>query len=100
MTLKGQTIDRYGRTVAEVIAPNGANAGLALVQQGYAFAYSQYLYQCDEWAYLDREKLADRYRLGAWRHSGCIERAWDSRAAGRWQWPSHSGINIESTVTF
>ncbi|WP_261359775.1 MULTISPECIES: thermonuclease family protein [unclassified Cyanobium] len=38
VTLKVQTRDRYGRTVAEVFAPNGANAGLTLVQQGHAFA--------------------------------------------------------------
>ena len=64
VTLKAQTKDRYGRTVAEVFAQNGANAGLSLVQQVNAFAYRQYLKQCDEWAYLDREKLAERYRLG------------------------------------
>ena len=55
VTLKVQTKDRYGRTVAEVFALNGANAGLTLVQQGNAFAYRQYLKQCNEWAYLDRE---------------------------------------------
>jgi endonuclease YncB( thermonuclease family) len=43
VTLKTHTKDRYGRTVAEVIASNGANAGLTLVQQGHAFAYRQYL---------------------------------------------------------
>ena len=83
VTLKAQTKDRYGRTVAEVFAPNGANAGLTLVQQGHAFAYRQYLKQCDEWAYLDREKLAERYRLGVWRAAGGIERPWDFRAARR-----------------
>jgi endonuclease YncB( thermonuclease family) len=64
VTLKAQTKDRYGRTVAEVFTQGGANAGLSLVQQGHAFAYRQYLKQCDEWAYLDREKLAQRYRVG------------------------------------
>ncbi|MCP9934810.1 thermonuclease family protein [Cyanobium sp. Candia 9D4] len=83
VTLKVQTRDRYGRTVAEVFAPNGANAGLTLVQQGIAFAYRQYLKQCDEWAYLDREKVAERYRLGVWRSAGGIGRPWDFRAARR-----------------
>ena len=83
VTLKVQTRDRYGRTVAEVFAPNGANAGLTLVQQGNAFAYRQYLKQCDEWAYLDREKLAERYRIGVWRFDGGIQRPWDFRAARR-----------------
>lgn len=83
VTLKTQTKDRYGRTVAEVFTPNGANAGLTLVQQGNAFAYRQYLKLCDEWAYLDREKLAERYRVGLWRVEGGIQRPWDFRAARR-----------------
>jgi endonuclease YncB( thermonuclease family) len=83
VALKVQTTDRYGRTVAEVFAANGRNAGLTLVQQGHAFAYRQYLKQCDEWAYLDREKLAERYRVGVWRFDGGIERPWDWRAASR-----------------
>ena len=83
VTLKTQTTDRYGRTVAEVFASNGANAGLTLVQQGHAFAYRQNLKQCDAWVYRDREKLAERYRLGVWRSAGGIERPWDWRAT-RW----------------
>ena len=83
VTLKTLTKARYGRTVAEVFTQNGANAGLTLVQQGHAFAYRQYLKQCDEWAYLDREKLAERYRLGVWKVDGGIERPWDFRAARR-----------------
>lgn len=83
VALKAQTTDRYGRTVAEVFAENGANVGLSLVQQGHAFAYRQYLKQCDEWAYLDREKLAQRYRVGVWRFDGGIQRPWDWRSANR-----------------
>ena len=83
VTLKVQTTDRYGRTVAEVLAENGANAGLTLVQQGHAFAYRQYLKECDEWAYLDREQLAQLYRIGVWMFDGGIERPWDWRAASR-----------------
>ncbi|MCP9861329.1 MULTISPECIES: thermonuclease family protein [unclassified Cyanobium] len=83
VTLRTQTKDRFGRTVAEVFTQNGANAGLSLVQQGNAFAYRQYLHQCDQWAYLDRERLAERYRLGVWRLAGGIERPWDFRAARR-----------------
>ncbi len=83
VTLKAQTKDRYGRTVAEVFTADGRSAGLTLVQQGNAFAYRQYLKQCDEWAYLDREKLAERYRLGIWKRAGGIQRPWDFRAARR-----------------
>ena len=83
VTLKTQTKDRYGRTVAEVFTQNGTNAGLALVQQGHAFAYRQYLKQCDKWTYLDREQLAQRYHAGVWRFDGGIERPWDWRAVNR-----------------
>jgi micrococcal nuclease len=83
VTLKAQTKDRYGRTVAEVFTENGNNAGLALVQQGHAFAFRQYLKQCDEWAYLDRERLAQRYRVGVWKFDGGIQRPWDWRATNR-----------------
>ncbi|WP_254962955.1 MULTISPECIES: thermonuclease family protein [unclassified Cyanobium] len=48
--MKTQNTDREGQTVAEVFTPNGPNAGLTMVQQGNAFAYRQYLKQCDEWA--------------------------------------------------
>ncbi len=74
VSLKVQTKDRYGRTVAEVFTQNGSNAGLTLVQQGHAFTYRQYLKQCDEWAYLDREKLAQRYRAWVWRVDGVVQR--------------------------
>lgn len=83
VSLKIQTKDRNGGTVAEVFTQNGANAGLTLVQQGHAFAYRQYLQPCDQWAYLDRKKLAERYRLGVWRLSGGIECPWDFRGARR-----------------
>lgn len=83
VTLKAHTKDRYGRTVAEVFGLTGENAGLSLVQQGHAFVYRQYLKQCEEWAYLDREQLAQRYRVGVWRFDGGIERPWDWRAANR-----------------
>jgi hypothetical protein len=69
--------------VAEVFTGNGRNVGLALVQQGNAYAYRRYLGQCDQWAYLEREQLAARYRYGVWRIDGGLERPWDFRAARR-----------------
>ncbi|MEA5416358.1 thermonuclease family protein [Synechococcus sp. BA-132 BA5] len=83
MTLKTQTKDRYGWSVAEVVTQNGSNAGLSLIQQGNPFANRQHLKQCDEWAYVDREKFAERYRLGLWRAPGGIERPWPFWAARR-----------------
>ncbi|WP_411875910.1 thermonuclease family protein, partial [Vulcanococcus limneticus] len=45
-----QTTDRYGRTVAEVIG--GVSLNLALVEDGLAFAYRQYLSSCNSREYL------------------------------------------------
>ena len=39
VTLRPQTVDRYGRTVAEVIGE--MNLNLAMVEDGMAFAYKQ-----------------------------------------------------------
>lgn len=83
VTLQAQAKDLYGRTIVVVFTPSGANAGLCLIQQGNAFAYRQHLKQCDEWAYLDREKFAERYRLVLWRAPGGIERPWPFWVARR-----------------
>jgi endonuclease YncB( thermonuclease family) len=52
VTLQPQTVDRFGRTVAEVIGE--INLGLAMVEDGQAFVYRKYLGQCDASEYLDR----------------------------------------------
>jgi endonuclease YncB( thermonuclease family) len=77
VTLRPQTVDRYGRTVAEVIGE--INLGLAMVEDGMAFAYRQYLGQCDAKEYLDAEFRASRSRYGVWRVPGGIARPWDFR---------------------
>ncbi len=46
-----QTVDSYGRTVAEVIG--AVNLNLALVEDGQAFAYRKYLGECNAQDYLD-----------------------------------------------
>jgi len=81
VTLLPQTIDRYGRTVAEVI--RGVNINLAMVEDGQAFAYRRYLGQCQEKAYLDAEVRASRRRYGVWAVPGGITRPWDFRRARR-----------------
>ncbi|MFY8147721.1 MAG: thermonuclease family protein [Prochlorococcaceae cyanobacterium] len=45
VSLEVKTTDRYGCTVAEVIAD--INIGLAMVEDGQAFAYRRYLSGCD-----------------------------------------------------
>jgi len=84
VTILPQTVDRYGRTVAEVIGE--INLGLATVEDGQAFAYRKYLGQCDAREYHDAEFRASRSRYGVWRVPGGITRPWDfrrSRSAGR-----------------
>ena len=81
VTILPQTVDRYGRTVAEVIGE--VNLNLAMVEDGQAFAYRQYLGQCNEKEYLDAEYRASRSRYGVWQVPGGITRPWDFRRARR-----------------
>ena len=80
VALLPQTVDRYGRTVAEVIGE--LNLNLAMVEDGQAFAYRQYLGQCNAKEYLDAEYRASRSRYGVWRTPGGITRPWDFRRLG------------------
>ncbi len=77
VTLLTQTTDRYGRTVAEVISD--ININLAMVEDGQAFAYRQYLAGCDAKEYLAAEFRASRRRYGVWQVEGGITRPWDFR---------------------
>ena len=78
VSLKVQTKDRYGRTVAEIFR-NGRSVNLAMVQSGQAFAYRKYLAACDGGAYLAAEAQAQQSRRGVWAVTGGIERPWDWR---------------------
>ncbi|MFN7899198.1 MAG: thermonuclease family protein [Synechococcaceae cyanobacterium] len=71
------TIDRYGRTVAEVI--HEINLNLVMVEDGQAFAYRRYLNSCAAKEYLDAEYRASRHRFGVWQVQGGITRPWDFR---------------------
>ena len=79
--LEVKTTDRYGRSVAEVISD--ININLALVEDGQAFAYRQYLSGCNAKEYLDAEYRASRRRYGVWQVEGGITRPWDFRRARR-----------------
>jgi endonuclease YncB( thermonuclease family) len=72
-----KTTDRYGRTVAEV--SSDININLAMVEDGQAFVYRQYLGGCDAKEYLDAEFRASRHRYGVWQVEGGITRPWDFR---------------------
>ena len=79
--LEVKTTDRYGRSVAEVISE--ININLALVEDGQAFAYRQYLSGCNAKEYLDAEYRASRRRYGVWQVEGGITRPWDFRRGRR-----------------
>ena len=81
VSLNIKTTDRYGRSVAEVFS--GVNINLALVEDGQAFAYRQYLSGCNAKEYLDAEYRASRRRYGVWQVPGGITRPWDFRRARR-----------------
>jgi endonuclease YncB( thermonuclease family) len=82
VTLRPQTIDKYGRTVAEVFR-NGQSINLAMVSSGQAFAYRKYLAACDGSVYLGAEAAAQRQRVGVWAVPGGIQRPWDWRHGAR-----------------
>ena len=79
--LEVKSTDRYGRSVAEVISD--ININLAMVEDGQAFAYRQYLSGCNAREYLDAEYRASRRRYGVWQVEGGITRPWDFRKSRR-----------------
>ena len=81
LEIRPQTVDRCGRTVAEVYA-GGRNVNLEMVRMGLAYAYRQYLGGCDENAYLEAEAQAERGRQGVWRW-GNEAKPWDFRKQQR-----------------
>ena len=83
VSLKVQTTDRYGRTVAELLNRRG-NVNQLMVEGGRAFAYRRYLRECDGQKYLQLEAEAKRQGNGVWSvgPSG-ITRPWDYRRGRR-----------------
>ena len=81
LTLKIQTVDRYGRTVAELFIAS-SNINLEMVRDGYAYAYRQYLSKCDRSAYLNAEAAAQSSRLGVWGLPDQVK-PWDWRRGKR-----------------
>jgi micrococcal nuclease len=92
VTLKVVDTDRYGRTVAEIIR-GGQNLNLRMVRRGQAFAYRQYLSNCDPTAYLRAERGAEVDRYGVWGVPGGIQRPWDFRHGRRGYRPAASRSN-------
>lgn len=65
VTLNVKDTDRYGRTVADVLI-NGKSVNLAQVENGYAWAYRQYLTGNDKTTYVAAENRARAAKLGLW----------------------------------
>lgn len=63
--LKIHTTDLYGRTVAEILS-SGRNINQAMVGQGMAFVYWNYIKRSDRNTYAAFERQATSQRLGAW----------------------------------
>lgn len=91
VVLQIQTTDRYGRSVAEVFRGE-ENVNLALVRQGAAFAYPEYLNQCHALSYLSAESQAQYQRAGVWATPGGLTRPWEWRAT-----PSLRSITVEGS---
>lgn len=77
VTYTPQTTDRYGRTVAEIYREK-LNVGLALIQEGRAVVYRDYLSQCDGTRYLAVEQTARDRRLAFWAQPNPVM-PWDFR---------------------
>ena len=85
IALKPQTTDRYGRTVAEVFK-GSLNINLAMVQEGRAVVYREYLSQCEGDRYLKTEASAKEGRLAFWSQNDPIM-PWDFRKGVRAEAP-------------
>ena len=83
VTLRVQTTDHYGRTVAELLNHRG-NVNQLMVGSGQAFAYRRFLRECDAQKYLQLEADAKQHSRGVWSvgPSG-ITRPWDYRRGRR-----------------
>ncbi|MCB4378257.1 nuclease [Synechococcus sp. MU1650] len=83
VTLRIQTIDRYGRSVAEVFTKKG-NINESIIEQGHGFVYRRYLSKCNGSRYLSLERQAQKLGLGVWSTSSTgIQRPWDYRRSKR-----------------
>lgn len=71
--LRSVTTDRYGRMVAEVYV-DGQSINLALVQEGQAIVYREYLNGCAETQsqYLQAENVAKQNKRGFWNQSNPV----------------------------
>jgi endonuclease YncB( thermonuclease family) len=75
VTVKIQTIDQYGRTVGEVILPDGKSLNRELVKAGFAWWYRQY---SNDETLGELEEEARSARVGLWADSNPVP-PWEYR---------------------
>jgi micrococcal nuclease len=77
VTVREMDRDRYGRTVAEVILPDGKSLGRELVRAGFAWHFVKYAPADRELAALEAEAKAAK--RGLWSQAGAVP-PWDWRS--------------------
>jgi endonuclease YncB( thermonuclease family) len=75
VTVRVRDIDRYKRTVAEIILPDGKNLNQEIVRAGLAWWYQQYARR--ELILRDLEQDARAAKVGLWA---------DSKPVPPWEW--------------
>ena len=79
VTVQVETVDRYGRTVGEVLLPDGANLNKQIVGAGFAWQYKRYSKDPE---YAELEAGARATRLGLWQDKSPIP-PWEWRRGKR-----------------
>lgn len=79
--------DRYGRTVAEVILPDGQSLNREMVRQGYAWHYVKYAPYDRDLAGL--EARARAAKVGLWSQPGAVP---------PWEWRKGVGVPVTAGV--
>ncbi|MDO6462000.1 thermonuclease family protein [Granulosicoccaceae sp. 1_MG-2023] len=82
VAIQSLSTDRYGRTIAEVYAPQDQrrSLNLQLVSAGQAVVYGKY---CKSPVYRGVERRAQEAAVGLWRQPGLHQEPWAYRAAKR-----------------
>jgi hypothetical protein len=97
VTIKTKAVDRYGRSVAEVLKV-GNNINQNLVRSGDAFVYWQYISGCDRQTYSRLENDARLRGAGVWSVQGGIQRPWDYRR-GRRGGSTSTSLGVGADIT-
>jgi micrococcal nuclease len=87
VTVRPTGTDRYGRTVAEVLLPDGRSLDREMVRQGMAWWYREYAPHNQDLARLEANAKAGR--VGLWSQPGAVP---------PWSWRKGEGIPQTSAV--